>query len=120
MLDDITGGSGNFSNPATEDLNMNNNSISSINDLNALTGVFSSSLQANNFLGTYIRLAVTDTEPASPLEGHIYSDNSENRLKFYNGTEFKALAFQDEVGGAGADFKYSCLRNSRHGEHSRD
>lgn len=43
-----------------------------------------------------LRLAPTDTEP-SPVEGKFYADDSEGRPKYYNGFNFEAIAFSQDV-----------------------
>ncbi|RDY57725.1 hypothetical protein DX873_17660 [Flagellimonas nanhaiensis] len=67
---------------ATQGLNMNGNWISNVDYL-----------QPN-----HLRFIVTDTEPTS-TEGTMYSDLSESRLKYYDGTLWRALAYQDEIVG---------------------
>ncbi|WP_421809069.1 hypothetical protein [Flagellimonas sp.] len=49
-----------------------------------------------------ISFNVTDTEPSS-TEGYMYSDLSEGRLRYHDGSSYRALAFEDEIGSGSGD-----------------
>ncbi|WP_422858765.1 hypothetical protein ACOKFD_15600 [Flagellimonas sp. S174] len=64
---------------------------------NSMFGLSSVSTSGNT---AFFSLQPTDFDiPA--IEGRFYADESENRLKYHDGTSFRALAFEDELAGSG-------------------
>jgi hypothetical protein len=48
----------------------------------------------------------TDTEPANAQEGQVYYDDSENKLKVYNGSTWDAVDTAANTAGTGLDGSY--------------
>ena len=58
-----------------------------------------SAINANKYdVNQYITFNPSDTEPPS-IEGSFYADESENRLKYYDGTSFKKVLLDGDASG---------------------
>lgn len=60
----------------------------------------------SNFGFGKISFIPTDTEPASPQEGQMYYDDSENKIKVYTGSAWEALDSDGGGAGTGLDGAY--------------
>ena len=69
-------------------------------DTGAITNFFTIG-QGINFIGasSYITMFPHDVEPASS-HGRLYADNSENRLKYYDGTSWKKVLLDGDAGAS--------------------
>lgn len=57
----------------------------------------------------------TDAEPSNPVEGQNYWDDSENRLKAYDGTSWKAFLLDGDVSGGSSDAEDITYNNTTSG-----
>lgn len=91
---DANSGSGDsWSDPVDSDIVPD---VDNTRDLGSPTTSFSQAYINN------ISFNVTDTEPSS-TEGYMYSDLSEGRLRYHDGSSYRALAFEDEIGSGSGD-----------------
>lgn len=54
-------------------------------------------------VNSYLNLTPVSTPPSTPTKGDIYMDNSDNKLKYYNGTSWENVAGSSSSSNSGSN-----------------